>query len=63
MIVDSACTIVTHPRIPILGPEGCMMTHGLCQDLAGSWYARHERGAVGCKGSVIQWFLVVQRRA
>ena len=27
--LDSACTIVTHPRIPVLGPEGCTMTHGL----------------------------------
>ena len=27
--IDSQCTIVTHPRTPILGPEGCTMTHGL----------------------------------
>ena len=27
--IDSWCTIVTHPRIPVLGPEGCTMTHGL----------------------------------
>ena len=27
--VDSWCTIVTHPRIPVLGPGGCTMTHGL----------------------------------
>ena len=27
--VDPPCTIVTHPRIPVLGPEGCTMTHGL----------------------------------
>ena len=26
---DSHCTIVTHPRILILGPGGCTMTHGL----------------------------------
>ena len=28
----------------------------LCQDLAGSWYARRECGDCGCKGSVVQWF-------
>ena len=27
--VDSRCMIVTHPRTPILDPEGCTMTHGL----------------------------------
>ena len=26
---DSYCTIMTHPRIPVLGPEGCTMTHEL----------------------------------
>ena len=26
---DSYCTMMTHPRTPVLGPEGCMMTHGL----------------------------------
>ena len=26
---DSCCTVLTHPRTPVLGPEGCMMTHGL----------------------------------
>ena len=29
MIVDSCCTTMTHPRTPVLGPEGCTMTHGL----------------------------------
>ena len=28
ILVDSSCTIMTHPRTPILGPEGCTMTHG-----------------------------------
>ena len=28
----------------------------LCQDLAGSWFARRERDGCGCKGSVVQWF-------
>ena len=28
MCVDSDCTIMTHPRTPIPGPGGCMMTHG-----------------------------------
>ena len=27
--IDSYCTIVTHPRTPVLGPGGCTMTHGL----------------------------------
>ena len=27
--VDSHCTIMTHPRNLVLGPEGCTMTHGL----------------------------------
>ena len=31
-------------------------TKDKCQDLAGSWYARHECGGCGCKGSVFQWF-------
>ena len=26
---DSYCTILTHPRILVLGPGGCTMTHGL----------------------------------
>ena len=26
---DSYCTVLTHPRILVLGPEGCTMTHGL----------------------------------
>ena len=28
MFIGSDCTTMTHPRIPILGPEGCTMTHG-----------------------------------
>ena len=31
-------------------------TKDKCQDLAGSWYAQHEHGGCGCKGSVFQWF-------
>ena len=27
--VNSCCTIVTHPRILVLGPGSCAMTHGL----------------------------------
>ena len=40
-----------------LVPDG-----SVCQDLAGSWYAQHECGAVGAK---VQWFKgsVVQMRA
>ena len=34
----------------------CVRSLVLCQDLAGSWYAWHELGGCGCKGSVVQWF-------
>ena len=29
LLADSLCTIVTHPRILILGPGGCTMTHSV----------------------------------
>ena len=55
-------------RVPGCYVVLCMGSLVLCQDLAGSWYAQHEHGGCGCKGSVVQWFcgseegIVAQKR-
>ena len=56
MRFSGAATLTIGTVVPGCCVVQCIRSLVLCQDLAGSWYARCERGSCGCKGSVVQWF-------